>query len=90
MHTEKFSISLPQQQYEFVEAYQSTHHYKSRSEVIKKALYLLQQAELETLYLEANDEIEEAFDVTAADGLDEHETWWNLLCQSWPYGGFWD
>ena len=75
MHALKLSISLPQQQCEFIQQYQIEHHYKTRSEVIREALYLLQQADLEAHYCEANKEIEDAFDITAADGLDEHETW---------------
>ncbi len=75
MHAQKLSISLPMQQCEFIEHYQAEHHYKSRSEVIKDALYLLQQAHLESYYREANCEIDVAFNVTAADGIDTNETW---------------
>jgi len=75
MQTHKLSISLPQQQFEFIENYQAAHHYKTRSEVIKKALYLLQQLQLEACYREANQEIDQDFDNTLLDGLDEDETW---------------
>ncbi len=75
MHAQKFSISLPKQQCEFVERYQAEHHYKSRSEVIKKALYVLQQMQLEAYYLEANHEIEDDFEITTSDGIDENEAW---------------
>lgn len=75
MSTHKLSISLPQQQYEFVEHYQAEHHYKTRSEVIKEALYLLQQAQLEACYRNANQEIDNDFETTASDGLEENETW---------------
>jgi antitoxin ParD1/3/4 len=71
----KLSISLPQQQYEFLEHYQAEHHYKTRSEVIKEALYLLQQAQLESCYRNANQEIDNNFETTASDGLEENETW---------------
>lgn len=74
MQTQKISISLPLQQYEFIELYQAEHHYKSRSEVISEALHLLQLAQLEACYLEANKEIDETFDSTLTDGL-EDETW---------------
>ncbi len=74
MRAQKLSISLPEQQCEFIETYQHEHHYKSRSEVIKKALYLLQQVTLEAHYREANGEIDPAFEATSADGID-HETW---------------
>lgn len=75
MHTQKLSISLPLQQYEFIEHYQLEHHCKSRSEVISEALRLLQQAQLEACYKEANNEIDNAFDVMISDGLDDDETW---------------
>lgn len=75
MHAQKLSISLPQQQCEFIENYQIEHHYKTRSEVIKEAIYLLQQTQLEAHYREANCEIEPAFDITAADGIDDNEIW---------------
>jgi antitoxin ParD1/3/4 len=74
MQNQKISISLPWQQYEFIEHYQADHHYKTRSEVISKALYLLQQAQLEACYSEANKEIDTAFDSTLTDELDD-ETW---------------
>ncbi len=73
MHAQKFSISLPQQQCDFIELYQTEHHYKSRSEVIKEALYLLQQMQLESYYLEANEEIDTDFDVTTSDGIEDDE-----------------
>lgn len=75
MNTQKLSISLPQQQYEFVENYQAEHHYKTRSEVIREALRLLQQTQLEACYREASQEIDDAFDITTSDGLEEDETW---------------
>lgn len=75
MNTQKLSISLPKQQYEFVENYQLEHHYKTRSEVIREALYLLQQTKLEACYREANQEVDNSFEVTSSDGLDEDETW---------------
>lgn len=75
MNIQKISISLPQQQYDFIENYQNEHHYKSRSEVIRDALYLLQQKQLEACYREANQELENDFDITTSDGIDENETW---------------
>jgi len=75
MNTQKLSISLPQQQYEFLENYQAEHHYKTRSEVIREALYLLQQTQLEACYREASQEIDDAFEITTSDGLEEDETW---------------
>ncbi|MBA2653077.1 MAG: CopG family transcriptional regulator [Tatlockia sp.] len=75
MHTQKLSISLPQQQCEFIEKYLVDHHLKSRSEVIKKALCLLQQKQLEAYYSEANSEIDSAYENTSLDGLVENEAW---------------
>jgi antitoxin ParD1/3/4 len=75
MNIQKLSISLPKQQYDFIENYQAEHHYKTRSEVIKEALDLLQQRYLEGCYREANQEIDGAFEATSADGIDEDEAW---------------
>lgn len=77
MQTQKISISLPLQQFEFIEHYQLEHHYKSRSEVISEALRLLQLSQLEACYLDANKELkdlDDSFDATLSDGLDD-ETW---------------
>ena len=41
--TQKLSVSLSQPLCDFVENYQEQHHYKSRSDVISKALQLLNQ-----------------------------------------------
>lgn len=67
-------MSISQQLYEFVEGYQARHDIKSRSEVISAALQLLQKKELQAYYLEANEELDDDFDATASDGLD-NETW---------------
>jgi antitoxin ParD1/3/4 len=75
MHAQKLSISLPQQQCEFIENYLVNHHLKSRSEVIKVALYLLQQKQLEAYYSEANQEIDLAYENTSLDGIEENEAW---------------
>lgn len=61
MPTKKLSISLPQQQYKFIGTYQAEHHLKTRSEVIRKAIDLLEQAQLEVYYQEANPEVDDAF-----------------------------
>lgn len=73
VNVQKISVSLPQQQYEFIENYQAEHHYKTRSEVIKDALNLLQQAQLEHYYQEANQELDNDFDTTLSDGIEENE-----------------
>lgn len=74
MQAQKLSISLPQEQYDFIDAYQTKHHHKTRSEVIREAIHLLQQAELEAYYKEANHEIDDDFEITMLDGLEENET----------------
>ena len=75
MHTQKISISLPENLYYFVERYQTEQHYKSRSQVITTALRLLQKLKLETCYRAANDEIDSTLENTAGDGIDADETW---------------
>jgi antitoxin ParD1/3/4 len=47
---------------------------RTRSEVIGLAIRELQKLELEQCYREANAEIDEAFEVTDGDGL-ENEAW---------------
>lgn len=74
MLSHKLSISLPMSLCNFVENYLSTHHCKSRSEVIAKALELLQEKELEACYRAAAGEYDPSFEVCDADGL-ENETW---------------
>lgn len=74
MHAYKVTISIPQSLYDFVENYQAEHSVKSRSEVISKALELLQQKQLETYYAEANQELNDDFEGSANDGL-EDEAW---------------
>ncbi len=74
MNTQKVSVSISQPLYDFITRYQQAGHYKSRSEVIAKALRLLQQTQLEVCYREANAEIDSSFEASDADGLDD-ETW---------------
>lgn len=74
MQAQKFSVSIPQQQFDFIENYQAKHHFASRSEVIKEAIALLQASQLEACYREANKEIDDAWDSTVADGIDD-EAW---------------
>ncbi len=75
MQSQKLSISLPKQQCDFIEHYLIDYKRKNRSEVIKEALYLLQQKELEACYKEANNEIIKDFDNTSLDGIEDNETW---------------
>lgn len=72
--TQKISISLSKSLYNFVDDYQKEVHCKSRSEVINKALYLLQQKHLESCYKKASKELDDSFNETLFDGL-ENETW---------------
>lgn len=75
MQSQKLSISLSKQQCDFIEHYLIDHKIKNRSEVIKTALYLLQQKELEAYYKEANQEINNDFENTNLDGIENNETW---------------
>lgn len=74
MNTEKLSISLPMPLSNFIAQYQTEHECRSKSEVIQKAIKLLQQKELEECYRAANNEIDSNFDITSFDGLDD-EAW---------------
>ncbi len=74
MQVHKVTISISESLFKFIELYQTAHQFKNRSEVISRALRLLQQKQLEADYLAANQEIGEEFDISAGDGLDD-ETW---------------
>jgi len=74
MNSHKFSISLPNTQCSFIEQYKKEHHYSNTSKVFQDAIYLLQQAHLESCYKEANEELDDSFDITLADGID-NEAW---------------
>ncbi len=74
MQSEKISISLPQSLVRFVEDYKITRGCKTRSQVIEEALELLRSRELESAYREASKEVDDAWDITVADGLSD-ETW---------------
>lgn len=70
----KLSVSLPDEDVEFLDAYASEQGFASRSAVLHKAVRLLRGAELgaayEAAFAEWEDEGEAvAWDVTAADGL---------------------
>ena len=74
MQVAKVSISLPQPLLMFVEDYRHSHAFKSRSQVIEKALELLREQELEEAYALAEAEIDPDWEVTVADGM-TNETW---------------
>lgn len=71
----KLSVSLPEEDIEFVDEYAAKQHARSRSAVIHEAVRLLRSSNLEEEYGAAWDEwVEsgeaEVWDVTAGDGLD--------------------
>ncbi|MBO4255840.1 ribbon-helix-helix domain-containing protein [Streptomyces griseorubiginosus] len=75
----KISVSLPQEDVEFVDAYAAERAAESRSAVIHAAIQLLRESVLEDEYLAAWDEwyaSEDAalWDRTAGDGLSD-EAW---------------
>lgn len=72
-NAQKISVSIDRRLYRFIDDYQSESH-KNRSEIINEAVKLLRERQLEACYKEANSEIDDAFDVTISDGL-EDETW---------------
>jgi Arc/MetJ-type ribon-helix-helix transcriptional regulator len=70
----KLSVSLPDEDVGFLDAYASEQGFRSRSAVLHKAVRLLRAAELGAAYEEAFVEWEQSgesatWDVTAADGL---------------------
>ena len=71
----KLSVSLPEKDIAFIDRQIADHGEPSRSAVVRKAVELLRDAELERLYAEywaEWDEDEDAvWDVTLADGLED-------------------
>ena len=70
----KLSVSLPDEDVEFLDAYASEQGYASRSAVLHRAVRLLRGAELGAAYEDAFIEWEqsgeaESWDGTAGDGL---------------------
>jgi Arc/MetJ-type ribon-helix-helix transcriptional regulator len=74
MHGVKVSVSLPEDDVEFLDAYARSEGFDSRSAVLHKAVGLLRTAGLAGAYEDAwrswsASEDAEAWDATAADGL---------------------
>lgn len=69
----KLSVSIPDEDVEFIDRYASEHAVPSRSGVVKRALFLLRANELGEFYAEAWDEWTkadgDAWEATAGDGL---------------------
>jgi len=69
----KLSVSLPDQDVEFIDRYATDHAVESRSGVVQRALVLLRSNELGEDYAAAWDEWEssdgDAWDSTAGDGM---------------------
>jgi antitoxin ParD1/3/4 len=74
MAATKISVSLPESLSQFIDRYKVDQGYKSTSQVISKALALLQEQELEAAYRAAASEYDPIWDVTVGDGLSD-ETW---------------
>lgn len=74
MYSDKVSISLPSSLLDFVEEYRIARGIRSRSQVIEQALLALRERELEVAYREASAEVDPAWDIVVADGLDD-EAW---------------
>lgn len=70
----KVSVSLPDEDVEFLDQYAKTQGYESRSAVVHKAVRMLRAAELGSEYTEAWDEWSgsgegDAWDAVVGDGL---------------------
>ena len=70
----KLSVSIPEPDVEFIDAYASEHGVDSRSQVVQRALALLRASELGAAYEAAweewaDDGDADAWAVTSADGL---------------------
>jgi len=72
----KLSVSLPEEDVEFLDEYAKSHGFTSRSAVVQKAVRLLGRAQLEDAYVAAwsewdGSEDAELWNQTVADGLPE-------------------
>lgn len=56
-----------------LENYQEQHHYQNKSDVIKEALHLLELENLKKSYMAANSELDDEFESTTADGIEQDE-----------------
>lgn len=70
----KVSVSLPDEDVEFLDAYAESQGFASRSAAVQKAIRLLRVSELGAAYSDAwsewvDDGEAEVWDVTAADGV---------------------
>ncbi|MDP2623592.1 MAG: ribbon-helix-helix domain-containing protein [Actinomycetota bacterium] len=70
----KLSVSLPDEDVEFLDRYARSQGYESRSAVVHRAVRLLQSAELGSDYLEAWEEwsgskVADEWETTVGDGL---------------------
>ncbi|MEA1904129.1 MAG: ribbon-helix-helix domain-containing protein [Actinomycetota bacterium] len=70
----KISVSLPNEDVEFLDEYAATQGYKSRSAVVHSAVRMLRSSKLGAAYADAWDEWEDSGEVeiwgrTATDGL---------------------
>jgi metal-responsive CopG/Arc/MetJ family transcriptional regulator len=74
MASNKVSISIPSALADFVDMYRRRQGYRTRSRVFEDALKLLREKDLEAAYRAASAEIDDEWESTAGDGL-EDETW---------------
>lgn len=68
----KVSVSIPEEDVEFLDAYTKTHRIRSRSAALQRAIRLLRASELADAYAEAftewsDDPGNDAWDATSAD-----------------------
>jgi antitoxin ParD1/3/4 len=73
MSVERITTSIPQSQHRFIELYCEDTK-KGKSKVIQEAIALLQEKYLGRCYKLANTEVQEDFEVTVSDGVD-NESW---------------
>jgi antitoxin ParD1/3/4 len=65
----KISVTIPDDLMVFMSFYGARYNEPNRSHIIQKALKLLREKELDLAYMQANSEIDHAFDVSSGDGL---------------------
>jgi Arc/MetJ-type ribon-helix-helix transcriptional regulator len=62
-------VNIPEDALDFIDRQVATGKYRSRSEAITQAVYLLRDSSLHAAYLEAFSDIDPAWDTVVSDGV---------------------
>jgi Arc/MetJ-type ribon-helix-helix transcriptional regulator len=69
----KFSANIPEDALAFLDEQVTVGKYRSRSQAITKAVYMLRDSSLQVAYQEAFSDTDPVWDAVVADGLDDDQ-----------------